>query len=159
MTDSPTSKQKLTHERACPALARPLEDDCTCGLQWRIQLQTEQTLHAAWRKRAEEAEAELAILRTAHEPSESLCSKCDGKGWIPACDGPAGFEEPCEHCECPELHEERASQPPNERLAALELELATIKKYARQCDLDAAANELIEIEDRASATKTGDRNG
>jgi hypothetical protein len=32
------------------------EDDCTCGLYWRVQLQTEREMHNAWRKRAEEAE-------------------------------------------------------------------------------------------------------
>ncbi len=33
-------------------------EHCTCGYEWRVKLQTEQTMHAAWRKRAEEAEAE-----------------------------------------------------------------------------------------------------
>lgn len=51
--------QTLTHTRSCPALT-PGEDDCTCGLRWRIYLQTEQEMHNAWRKRAEEAESALA---------------------------------------------------------------------------------------------------
>lgn len=42
------------HTRSCPAL---IKDACTCGLEWRIRVATEQQLHAAWRKRAEEAEA------------------------------------------------------------------------------------------------------
>lgn len=46
----------LEHSRSCPALYR---DACTCCLEWRIKLSTERTLHAAWRKRAEEAEAAL----------------------------------------------------------------------------------------------------
>ena len=33
-------------------------EHCTCGYEWRVKLQTEQTMHAAWRKRAEEAEDE-----------------------------------------------------------------------------------------------------
>lgn len=49
----------LTHTRSCPALTNG-DDPCTCGLEFRIQLQTEQTMHAAWRKRAEEAEQKTA---------------------------------------------------------------------------------------------------
>lgn len=45
-----------THGMNCPALNPNSERECTCGLEWRIRLQTEQTMHAAWRKRAEEAE-------------------------------------------------------------------------------------------------------
>ena len=47
----------LAHGMNCPALNPCSERECTCGLEWRIRLQTEQTMHAAWRKRAEEAEA------------------------------------------------------------------------------------------------------
>jgi hypothetical protein len=56
--------ETLKHSMNCAALsvhADPI--DCTCGLQWRIALQTEQTMHAAWRKRAEEAEKQLRSLR------------------------------------------------------------------------------------------------
>jgi transcriptional regulator with XRE-family HTH domain len=38
------------------------EGEMACGLQWRDALATEQTMHAAWRKRAEQAEAELGRL-------------------------------------------------------------------------------------------------
>jgi predicted RNase H-like nuclease (RuvC/YqgF family) len=38
------------------------EDDCTCGLKWRDMLGTEQTMHQAWRKRAEEAEIKINTL-------------------------------------------------------------------------------------------------
>jgi hypothetical protein len=49
----------IEHERNCPQ-RNPMSDDaCTCGLEWRIKLGTEQVMHAAWRKRAEEAEKEL----------------------------------------------------------------------------------------------------
>lgn len=41
------------------------DEPCTCGLVLRIALQTEQTMHAAWRKRAEEAERQNADLREA----------------------------------------------------------------------------------------------
>lgn len=52
-------KIPLDHRSPCSA-GWDLEADCTCGLMHRIHLQTEQTMHAAWRKRAEEAEAQLA---------------------------------------------------------------------------------------------------
>ena len=54
------------HTRSCPALT-PLGDACTCGLYWRIRLSTEITMHAAWRKRAEEAEEAETSLRSATE--------------------------------------------------------------------------------------------
>lgn len=44
----------LEHTRSCGTLTGR---DCTCGLAWRIRLATEQEMHAAWRKRANEAEA------------------------------------------------------------------------------------------------------
>jgi len=51
--------ETLTHGMNCAALNPMSESDCTCGLEWRIELQTEQEMHNAWRKRAEEAEAIL----------------------------------------------------------------------------------------------------
>lgn len=47
----------LLHTRSCAAMYGNGTAECTCGLKWRVQLQTEQAMHAAWRKRAEEAEA------------------------------------------------------------------------------------------------------
>lgn len=59
------------HTRSCSAAWRNSEE-CTCGLEWRIKLQTEQEMHNAWRKRAEEAEAELAMLkRESAHPDET----------------------------------------------------------------------------------------
>lgn len=55
----------MNHGTNCDALAHPIDGDCTCGLQYRIALQTEQEMHNAWRKRAEEAEASILILREA----------------------------------------------------------------------------------------------
>ena len=64
---------KLEHGMNCGALGFDGYDagECTCGLEWRIRLQTEQEMHAAWRKRAEEAEkrandveAKLALLNS-----------------------------------------------------------------------------------------------
>lgn len=46
-----TSAEHLTHGMNCPALTPGNDEECTCGLRWRIELQTEQTMHAAWRKR------------------------------------------------------------------------------------------------------------
>lgn len=54
----------MSHTISCPAHPGS-DDDCTCGLVHRIALATEQEMHAAWRKRAEEAESELAALREA----------------------------------------------------------------------------------------------
>jgi hypothetical protein len=51
----------LEHTRSCPALTPMSDDDCTCGLVWRIKLQTEVKMHNAWRKRAEEAETATLI--------------------------------------------------------------------------------------------------
>lgn len=59
------SRPKLEHTRGCASWGFDGWDrgDCTCGARERVALQTEQTMHNAWRKRAEEAEAELARLR------------------------------------------------------------------------------------------------
>lgn len=60
-TDAPADP--LTHGMNCPALTPGNDEDCTCGLRWRIELETEKAMHRAWRKRAEEAEAVHADLR------------------------------------------------------------------------------------------------
>lgn len=65
--------EPLLHGINCPALCgsdpsfvSPDGDpSCNCGLVWRRHLQTEQTMHGAWRKRAEEAEDELVAARGA----------------------------------------------------------------------------------------------
>lgn len=51
----------LAHAMNCGGYAG-WDEDCTCGLEWRIALRTEQEMHRAWRKRAEEAEAKVTIL-------------------------------------------------------------------------------------------------
>ena len=48
--------EQLTHTRSCAALTPG--ETCTCCLQERQNTQTAETMHAAWRKRAEEAEME-----------------------------------------------------------------------------------------------------
>ena len=58
------------HGRNCAANIPGNDEDCTCGLRWRIQVRTEQEMHAAWRKRAEEAEAELSLSRQKVEELE-----------------------------------------------------------------------------------------
>jgi hypothetical protein len=55
------------HGMNCPATNPTDKDMCRCGLQWRIALATERTMHAAWRKRAEQAEKEARTLRMAYE--------------------------------------------------------------------------------------------
>lgn len=71
----------LTHIGQCSA-GWDLDAFCTCGLQQRIQLQTEQNIRSAWMKRANEAEAELA---TAREVIEAV-QFCNG-GFCPVCRG------------------------------------------------------------------------
>src|SRR4051794_20187668 len=62
--DSPHNlRGKPQHSRNCGGNAyTPLSSgdlNCTCGLRVRVALETERTMHKAWRKRAEEAEAAL----------------------------------------------------------------------------------------------------
>ena len=61
--NSITLTEQLHHGMNCSGLIPGNEDDCTCGLYWRIALQTEQNCHAAWVKRATEAEATLVTLK------------------------------------------------------------------------------------------------
>jgi hypothetical protein len=51
--------EDLMHTRSCPSLIPGHEEDCTCGLVWRIRLRTEMEMRNAWEKRAYEAEARL----------------------------------------------------------------------------------------------------
>lgn len=49
---------QLEHGLNCPGrYEAEWMQSCTCCFKWRVALQTEQTMSAAWRKRAEEAEA------------------------------------------------------------------------------------------------------
>lgn len=63
-------EEPLTHRLNCPAWHNDHghevnAEDCTCGLHWRLALQTEQ----AWRKRADEAEArESELLKVKPSP-------------------------------------------------------------------------------------------
>lgn len=70
--------ERLTHTRSCPQLSPADDNACTCGLEWRIQLATEKTMHAAWRKRAEEAESKLLSLTAErlHQQIMNLPCKC-----------------------------------------------------------------------------------
>ena len=53
-------ERSMMHGMNCPASALGNDEECLCGLKWRVALATEQTMHNAWRKRAEQAERELA---------------------------------------------------------------------------------------------------
>jgi len=61
--------ERITHKRNCAAWHSPdtghevNAEDCTCGYRYQIQLQTEQEMHKAWRKRGEEAEVENERLK------------------------------------------------------------------------------------------------
>ena len=48
------------HTRGCAALTPG--ETCTCSLEYRRAWETERTMHTAWRKRAEEAEAKLSAI-------------------------------------------------------------------------------------------------
>jgi len=88
--------ETLKHGMNCPGLI-PLGDDCTCGLKWRIKLQTEQTMHSAWRKRAEEAELELKERREAGYGAERAVAERirqkSVEGWTPEHDAQHEFGE------------------------------------------------------------------
>lgn len=75
----PDQTENMTHKRNCAALAWDGWDhgECTCGLQHRIALATEQTMHAAWRKRAEEAESELLTLKEKIVADKPVFTKLD----------------------------------------------------------------------------------
>lgn len=55
--------EQIFHTRSC----RVYEDMCTCGFIYRVYLQTEQEISAAWRKRAEEAEGRIRELEADKE--------------------------------------------------------------------------------------------
>lgn len=58
------SKVKVfEHTSSCGYWREQDKGDCTCGLDWRIKLQTEREQYNAWRKRAMEAERELVVTR------------------------------------------------------------------------------------------------
>lgn len=73
----------LKHWRNCPARFR--DDDCTCGLDWRVELHNWFEMYKAWRKRAEEAE----LVEQA-----ALCNRCrTSKKTVRVSTGFAGEEE------------------------------------------------------------------
>lgn len=59
MTLSQAEATALRHTDSCPQRIMASGEKCSCGLEWRDALETEKTMHAAWRKRAEEAESKL----------------------------------------------------------------------------------------------------
>lgn len=68
---------KLEHGRNCHALGKVGDAGCTCGLRYRIELQTEREMHNAWRKRAEEAEAKLVGLHALQPRAIGLATQVD----------------------------------------------------------------------------------
>lgn len=67
--------EDLTHTRNCPALTPLHEEDCVCGLMWRIRLRTEMEMSNAWRKRAQEAEACVNSFDTLRAALEALLDR------------------------------------------------------------------------------------
>ena len=79
MSEPTPRTETLTHGRNCTAWTdqhgyQINEEDCTCGLKWRIQTQTAETLLVAWQKRCTEAEQEL---KKVLEPGRE-CLHCGG---------------------------------------------------------------------------------
>ncbi len=71
--------EQLTHSRTCSA-GFDLDADCTCGLDYRIQLQTEQNIRAAWMKRALEAEQEnTALLKAVTDEGAEVVNRVTAK--------------------------------------------------------------------------------
>lgn len=75
-------RRAMRHGMNCPAGTPGYETDCKCGLHWRDLLQTEREMHAAWRKRATEAEerendalSELARLRGERDSLSAFAAK------------------------------------------------------------------------------------
>ncbi len=104
-TESP-----LQHGMNCPALILGADqDECQCGLKWRIRLRTEQEMHAAWRKRAEEAEAQLAP--TDDRLSRALKHKpCGNPVSVAVLNNDVAIYLYCEHCH--DLVEDGELDPP-----------------------------------------------
>jgi hypothetical protein len=67
--------ETLTHSRSCSYFND--EIGCTCCLEERRALTTERAMHAAWRKRAEEAE--LALTQARREERERAAKKLDDR--------------------------------------------------------------------------------
>lgn len=130
--------ETLTHTRSCPALTPG--EDCRCGLEWRVALQTEQTMHAAWRKRAEEAELKLAA------PPESLgprCPKCQS-GSVKAIFSTLGNSGECYECTysgepeeffaAPSTPQPAAQGPSAEEIVEMQLALRAADAMAKVAD-------------------------
>ena len=63
---------QLKHGMNCSGLIPGREDECTCGLRYRIETQTEQSLKDAWMKRAMEAEKQLLIVEAELEEANRM---------------------------------------------------------------------------------------
>ena len=64
------------------------DEPCTCACRYHAAVDTERTMHAAWRKRAEEAERENADLRARLEAAEKAARIIDTMpvdGCSPSC--------------------------------------------------------------------------
>ena len=77
--DTADIQRALRHGTNCPASVLGHESECTCGLEWRDALQTEREMHNAWRKRAEQAEAENTVRTTFDENSARIVAKAMAK--------------------------------------------------------------------------------
>jgi hypothetical protein len=78
------SELTLSHTRSCPQLTPASDYPCTCGLTYRIELQTVHELRNAWEKRAYEAETALAAAQEENRKFLVLFSD---------------YEEPCQDFE------------------------------------------------------------
>lgn len=116
----PQMEGQLTHGRNCPAMGNSFpigdESDCTCGLRWRIYLQTEQTMRDVWEKRALTAESEASLARKKEREAciKACCEICANgdqavktdAGWCHA----GAMPEEYVFCGAEAIHE-RATRP------------------------------------------------
>ena len=86
MINANPSKETLTHSRSCVAFYEHItgtevnSEQCTCGLRYRIHLQTAETISAAWRMRAEADESALASVEA--ETIERCAKVCEDNGLV-----------------------------------------------------------------------------
>jgi hypothetical protein len=66
---------EIEHTRTCDHWQSADGSTCTCCFKERVALSTEQTMHAAWRKRAEQAERERDKAGAALEPVANMSAK------------------------------------------------------------------------------------
>lgn len=121
------------------------EEACTCGYELRSALGTEQEMHKAWRKRAEEAEKESAGLRAQLAAAEKRATEAERylrMACALVCEIDLGTESPS-------LEQLRAVLSPELGDMYLAIE-------ANKNEKDAAAQAVAEVLERLNALRCND---